>query len=99
MTRVDDCQWDTLDELTLYEAKHGKKEDKEKDGKSEEEEEVVLPAKLVLGVSLTLCGLFLVVIPIPACKPLGQGAIALGLEFCADSICTRIDENNQKGKK
>ena len=56
-------------------AKHDKDKDKDKDDK----EEIVLPSLLVYGVTISLCGLFLMCIPIPACKEWGGKMVVAGV--------------------
>jgi len=85
-------EMNALDEEMMFMAKHGK--DKDKDDK----EEVVLPSLLVYGVTITLCGLFLMVLPIPACKEWGGKLVVAGVTACANSICTKKDEDNKKDK-
>lgn len=72
-----------------------------KKSEEEDEEEVYVPAQLVFGVTLTLCGLFLMVIPIPVCKPWGERMIASGVVICGNSISSKVDNDhkNNKGKK
>jgi hypothetical protein len=76
------------DELFLMKSKHGSdKEDKE---------EIVLPAQLVYGVTVALVGFFLMVIPIPACKPWGEKLMLMGASAAANSLCNKADENREK---
>lgn len=75
-------------------AKHGH----DKDDKEEDKEEVYIPAQLVFGVTLTLCGLFLMVIPIPACKPWGEKMIASGFVICGNAISGKMDNDHKDGK-
>ncbi|WP_075883568.1 hypothetical protein [Candidatus Protochlamydia sp. W-9] len=72
-----------------------------KDNKDDDKEEVCVPAQLVFGVTLTLCGLFLMVIPFPACKPWGERMIASGFVICGNCISGKVDNDhkNDKDKK
>ncbi len=88
----DHYQFNFEDELLFYKMKH----DKDKNENEEDKEEVILPAKLVFGVAATLCGLFLIALPISACKKLGEYTIGLGIATCVDSICSQVDEDNKK---
>lgn len=72
-------------------AKYGKDKDEDK-------EEVYVPAQLVFGVTLTLCGLFLMVIPIPACKPWGERMIASGVVICGNCISGKMDNDHKEDK-
>lgn len=86
-------QFTLEDEVMLYEAKRGKhRHDKKKD-----EEKVEVPAHLVYGVSLALCGLFLYVIP--PLRPLGQTMITMGITACANCINNKIEDDKKKDKE
>lgn len=64
-----------------------------------EEEEIELPASFVFGVTATLCGLFLYVVPIPGCRKMGEAAITLGMGYCIQSVCTKMDENEKEERE
>ena len=66
-----------------------KKEDDEKEGKE-------IPALLVYGVSVTCCGVFLMLVPIPMCKLWGERMIVAGVTACANAMCTAEDERKKK---
>jgi hypothetical protein len=87
-------QMNQYDEDMMFICKASKHKDKEDD-----KEEVVLPALLVYGVSVTLVGLFLFIIPIPACKDWGGKLMLAGVTACANSISSKVDENNKKDKE
>lgn len=74
-------------------AKHGKDKD-DKDDK----EEVYIPAQLVFGVTLTLCGLFLMVIPFPVCKPWGEKMVMSGFVICGNAISGKVDTDHKNDK-
>lgn len=78
----------------LMKASKGKDKDKDKDDK----EEIVLPSLLVYGVTVSLCGLFLMVLPIPACKDWGGKMVVAGITACANSLCSENDKNKDKDK-
>lgn len=90
-------QFNAFDEEMMVMAKHGKDKDKDKDDK----EEVVIPALLVYGVTCSLCGLFLMILPIPVCKDWGARMVVAGVTACANSLCAKADEDkkNNKDKK
>jgi len=92
MMYVENYQFNDADELMLYKAKHEKD-----DGKEEAE----VPALLVYGVTMALCGMFLMTLPIPACKDWGGKMVVAGITACANSLCNKTDENkkNEKEKK
>lgn len=78
-------------------SKHGHDKDKNKDNDNDKEE-VYVPAQLVFGVTLTLCGLFLMVVPFPACKPWGERMIASGFVICGNAISGKADNENKEEK-
>jgi hypothetical protein len=86
-------EMNAFDEENMFLAKHGRDKDKEDD---KDDEEVVLPAVLVYGVTMTLCGLFLMVLPIPVCKEWGSKMMFAGVTTCAGCICSHIDEDKKK---
>lgn len=92
---VDGYQMNQYDEDMIFMEKASTNKDKDKEN---DKEEVVLPALLVYGVSVTLVGLFLIVLPIPACKDWGGKLVLAGVTACANSISSRVDENNKRGK-
>ena len=38
------------------------------------------------------------VLPIPACKDWGARMVVAGVTACANSLCSKTDENNKKDK-
>lgn len=92
---LENYQMNEFDENMYHMAKHSRDKDKDDDKK----EEVVIPALLVYGVTCSLCGLFLMIIPIPACKDWGARMVVAGVTACANSICSKTDENNKKDKE
>lgn len=94
---VEGYQLNALDEQNLYMAKHGH----DKDEKEQEEQKVEIPALLVYGVTCALCGMFLMILPIPACKDWGSKMVVAGVTACANSLCAKTDENkkNERDKK
>ncbi|HEY4832139.1 MAG TPA: hypothetical protein VIH61_06220, partial [Waddliaceae bacterium] len=80
------------DEMLMMEGKH----DKDKDREDNKEEEADVPAQLVFGVTLTLCGVFLMAIPIPACKLWGERMIQSGVLVCGNYICGKIEDDKKK---
>ena len=76
-----------------------KKKDKDKPKKDpKEEDEVIIPTLLVYGVTLALCGFFMMCLPIPVCKDWGGKMVVAGVTACANSLSTRKDENDKKDK-
>ena len=98
---LDGYEFNVADEELMFpeymaKSNHGKDKDQDED-----KEEVYVPAQLVFGVTLTLCGLFLMVIPFPACKPWGERMIASGFVICGNAISGKVDNDhkNDKDKK
>jgi hypothetical protein len=82
----------------LLRSKHGHEDkDKEKD----EKQEIQVPAHLVFGVTLTLCGVFLMFLPIPGCKVWGDNMFRAGIVVCGNAICNKTEEDkkNERDKK
>lgn len=94
---VEGYQFNVEDEQMLYMAKHGH----DKDDKDQDEKKVEVPALLVYGVTCALCGMFLMILPIPVCKDWGSRMVVAGVTACANSLCSKADENkkNEKDKK
>jgi hypothetical protein len=59
-------------------------------------EDKEIPALLVYGISLTCCGVFLTIVPIPVCKFWGEKMIVAGITACANAICTAEDKKEKK---
>lgn len=74
------------DEITMYETAHH----------HEEKKEIVLPATLVYGVTISLCGLFMCFVPIPVCQAWGPNLVMAGIGACASAICEEIDKKEKK---
>lgn len=62
----------------------------------QDKEEVVLPSLLVYGVTVSLCGMFLMCLPMPACKDWGAKLVVAGITASANSLCSKNDENKRK---
>ena len=99
---VDGYETNVADEALMFPehiAKQGEDKDKNKDkDKEDEKEELQVPAQLAFGVTLTLCGLFLMVVPVPACKPWGEKMITSGFIICGNCISGKIENDNKKDK-
>lgn len=86
----------TFDEEVMF-PEYIAKRDEDKD-ESKDEEEVYVPAQLVFGVTLTLCGLFLMVVPIPACKNWAKEMVASGVIICGECISGKMDDDKNKDR-
>jgi len=94
---LEDYEFNKQDLKLMFPEAKKHKDDKKDDKK--DEEEVKMPALLVWGVSLTLCGVFLFVLPIPPVKKLGQKMIETGVATCAGVICEYIDNGKKDENK
>ncbi|CRX39588.1 hypothetical protein [Estrella lausannensis] len=81
------------EELMLFDTRMGK------DSDQRDEDDVELPSLLVYGVTVTLCGFFLMCLPIPVCKDWGGRMVVAGVTACANSISTKVDEDKKNKKK
>lgn len=86
-------QFEEIDDYDFL-AKHKDKKDKEES----EEEEIEIPTMLVYGVTLSLCGMFMMVIPIPICKEWGGKLVLMGVSACAGVLAPNYDEQKKKDK-
>lgn len=70
------------------------KHDKE-DGK-----EIVVPLKLIVGVTGTLCGFFVLMIPlpIPGKQQAGMFLVTTGLKYSCDAVIEAMEERQKEGK-
>jgi hypothetical protein len=82
------------DDMMLV-AKHSKGKDKDD---KDDKEEIVIPSLLVYGVTISLCGLFLMCLPIPACKDWGSKMVVAGVTACANSLCSENDKKKNEEK-
>ncbi len=71
----------------LYQAKHG--DDKEK---KDDDESFSVPISVTVGVTLSLCGLFLLFIPIPICKTSGMYLLDTGIGILASDALGKWDK-------
>lgn len=69
-------------------------------GKDDKQEEV--PVKIMGGVSVSLCGLFLIFVPLPGCQTAGGWLLNTGIGILGSDALDRWDvydkENRKKGK-
>lgn len=67
-------------------------------GKEEDGQEICIPLRVTIGVTVTLCGIFLLVVPIPICKQYAPYVIETGMAFLVDEGITQWD-GKDKDKK
>lgn len=92
-------QMNEFDEEIMFPIHKASKHDKHDKDDDKDKEEIVVPALLVYGVTVALCGMFLMILPIPACKDWGGRMVVAGVTACANSICSKTDENNREKNK
>ncbi len=78
----------------LFKHKHKSKDEE----KEKEDEEVNIPSLLIYGVTISLCGVFLMTLPIPVCKDWGTKMVIAGIAACSSSICAETDKNKKDEK-
>ncbi len=80
----------------LLMAKHSHDKDKDKD------DEICVLLRVTIGVTVTLCGIFLLFVPVPICKQYAPYVIETGMAFLVDEGITQLedkDKNKDKDKK
>ncbi len=92
MMYQDNFQFNSQDEMMLYEEKYGK----DKENKDDDKEQVEIPDHLVYGVTIALCGFFLCILPFPSCQDWGKRMIVMGVSACANSLCNKREEYKKK---
>lgn len=95
---INGIEYDATQEEALFfqneEISMASKSHKDKDSG----EEVVVPLKLVVGVTGALCGMFIVMVPlpIPGKDQVGVFLMTTGVKYSADAIIEAVDERNKK---
>lgn len=97
-----DLPYNSEEEILMYElsindslmAKHSHGKDK-KDG----EKEIVLPLRVTIGVTMSLIGLFLYVVPLPPCKAAAPWVLDTEIAFLIDQGITEWEDQQKKDKK
>lgn len=70
----------------------------EKPQPKENEEKIYISSQLVFGVTLTLCGLFIMLLPIPACVNWGEQMVSSGVSVCGNFKVNGDAVNYQNGR-
>jgi hypothetical protein len=83
--------YEPLEEEALYMAKNGQ----------EDGEEIIIPIRLIVGVSAALVGVFIVVVPVipPPIKPYGTRLMGSGLMMALDACYDCYDERQRQKQK
>lgn len=64
--------------------------------KDEEKEEVVLPIRVTIGVTVALCGLFLMFVPFPICQTYGPNIMRAGVALAVEGTLNRVEKDQDK---
>ncbi len=75
----------------IAKSSHGKHKDKD--------EEIVLPLRVTIGVTMSLIGLFLYVVPFPICKAAAPWVFDTGIAFLLDQGITEWEEKQKEDTK
>jgi hypothetical protein len=73
-------------ELLMAKQSHGKEKD----------DEIYVPMRVTIGVTVTLCGIFLLFVPIPICKQYAPYIIETGMAFLVDAGITQWEDKDKK---
>jgi hypothetical protein len=77
--------------------KEAKKHHDHKEEEEEKEIEIELPPLFVLGVTASLAGLFLCIVPIPICQQCGKELLRYGIPLALEEYVNR--DRNEKNKR
>lgn len=64
-------------------------------GKDKDDKEVVLPLRVTIGVTMSLVGLFLYVVPLPICKLAAPWVLDTGIAFLIDQGITEWEDKQK----
>ncbi len=87
---VNGIKYDAEIETLNFIAKHSK--DKKEDSAAE------LPIRVTIGVTLALCGLFLMFVPLPLCQAYGPNIMRAGVALAVEGTLNRVEQNQEKKK-
>lgn len=98
---INDIEYDSLQEEALFLQSEGITMAVKSKHEKDEGKEVVVPLKLVIGVTGALAGMFIFIVPlpIPGKAQVGAFLITTGVEYAADAIIEANEERNKKDKK
>jgi hypothetical protein len=60
------------------------------------DDEICVPIRVTIGVTVALCGVFLLFVPIPICKQYAPYVIEAGMGFLVDEGITLWEEKDKK---
>lgn len=68
--------------------------------KHDKEGQQEIPIRVEIGVSIALCGLFLMCIPYPVCVTTGRALMGIGAALASEGVFTRMkDDQKERNKK
>jgi hypothetical protein len=73
--------------------------EKDKDKKEHKNEELILPLRVTIGVTMSLVGLFLYVTPFPICKAAAPWVLDTGIAFLLDQAVTEWEDERKEDKE
>lgn len=65
-------------------------------GKDKDDKEVVLPVRVTIGVTMSLVGLFLYIVPFPPCRACAPWVLETGIAFLIDQGVTEWESSEKK---
>lgn len=92
MCFASNIDYDPILEDQMFRSKHAK-------DREEPEIEVIVPFKMIIGVTGALCGFFLYFIPVPGTGYLATFLMTTGVKYCCDSVIEAVQENDKKEKR
>jgi len=66
--------------------------------KEKEEEEIILPVRVTVGVTMALCGVFITILPFPPCKTWGPQLVVAGVGLAIEGGCGKVEEDRKEEK-
>jgi hypothetical protein len=85
--------YNSEEEILLYEAKHSNEK------KEDDKQEVCVPLRVTIGVTVALCGLFLYFVPVPVCKAWAPDLMRYGIALAIEGTINRTEQNDDKKKQ
>lgn len=66
---------------------------------NDKDDEICVPLRVTIGVTVALCGVFLLFVPLPICKQYAPYMIEAGVALIVDEGITKWEEKDKKEKK
>jgi hypothetical protein len=64
----------------------------------DKEEEMILPVRVTVGVTIALVGLFITILPFPPCKTWGPSLITGGVSLAIEGGCGKVEDDRKEEK-